>query len=833
MTAVNKTTPMMLQYRQLRKGVPDDTILFFRLGDFYEMFFDDAKEAAGILDITLTKRQGLPMCGVPYHAAEGYLARLIRAGKRVAICDQVEDPSASKGIVKREVTRIVTPGTVLEDQVLDADRHNYLAGLYHDGHRYGLALLDLSTGAFEVEEHEDPASLRDLLIQYAPSECVLPEEARDHDAYRQVTGAQPAFLVSGHDDWTFDNDTAIDLLTRHFKVHSLEGYGCADSGAGVCAAGAVLHYVSRELRRTVDHVRSLRVRLGQQHLLLDETTVRNLDLLPPANSSQGSKTCLLKVLNATRTAMGARLLREWMLRPLTNTQQLASRHDAVSAFTGDRLLLQDTRETLGHVRDLERLTARLNTGGNARDVRAVAESLKVLPALKELLAPSTELAPIAQQIDPCPDLVKRIEEALTEEPPALLRDGGIIRPGFSAELDDLRKAATEGRQWLADFQQQEQERTGIKSLKVRYNKVFGYYIEISKHKLEHVPDTYVRKQTLVNAERFITPDLKEYENRILGAQDRALELELELFAQLRMDVVAETGTLQQTAAATAELDVLASLADRALSLNYVRPMMNDSTSLDIRDGRHPVVEQLPDAEPFVPNDTLLDTMEHQLVLITGPNMAGKSTYIRQVAVLVVMAQMGSFVPATYAEMGMVDRVFTRVGASDDLARGRSTFMVEMQETANILNNATPHSLIVLDEIGRGTSTFDGISIAWAVAEYLHNNGTVKARTLFATHYHELTELERSLPGAKNYNVLVRERNGQITFLRRIAKGAADQSYGIQVARLAGLPQSVIERAHEILQNLEEGELEGGQAKLAKQRPRKKQEQHPNQLNLFE
>lgn len=832
----DQTTPMMGQYRRIRGEVSPDTILFFRLGDFYEMFFDDAKEASQILDIALTKRQSVPMCGVPYHAVDFYLAKLIKAGRKVAICDQMEDPAAAKGIVRREVTRIVTPGTVLEENVLESARNNFLAGVCPQGAVFGLALLDLSTGTFWVEESESLAAIQDNLARHAPAECVIPEAVRDDPSFVSLTGGVSGTMLSPYDDWTFEKDAALDLLTRHFGVHSLTGFGCDGCTAAVGAAGAVLHYVTHELRRQVGHVRRLSVKNPSDYMLLDEATVSNLDLVSSRSPGRaGSATNLLRVLDTTRTAMGSRLLRDWILRPLMDLKEIGRRHDAVEALVRDRKLLADLRESMAQVKDLERLIARLGAGsGNGRDLKALSISLASLPELKKKAAghPMPLLASLADAVTPLPELVDLIEKAVVDEPPVSVRDGGIIRKDYHKELDELKDAATEGRKWLADFQAREQARTGIKSLKVRHNKVFGYYIEITKSNLEAAPADYVRKQTLVNAERFITPELKEYENKILGAQERSLELEYELFVEIRNAAVRETARIQQSADAIARFDVLGALAERALALNYVRPAMTDGTTIRIKDGRHPVIEQMSEAERFVPNDTLLDGLENQLIVITGPNMAGKSTYIRQVAMLVIMAQMGSFVPAAEAEIGMVDRVFTRVGASDDLARGRSTFMVEMQETANILNNATARSLIVLDEIGRGTSTFDGISIAWAVAEFLHNNPRVKAKTLFATHYHELTDLALTMPGVKNYNVLVRERNDKIAFLRKIVAGASDKSYGIQVARLAGLPPEVIDRAKEILANLEEGEFgEGGQPKIAKHEARKAKES-PGQLKLF-
>jgi DNA mismatch repair protein MutS len=826
-------TPMMRQYRQIRASLPDGVILFFRLGDFYEMFFDDAKTAAPILDVALTRRNGVPMCGVPHHAVDSYMARLLRAGRKVAICDQMEDPADAKGIVRRDVTRIVTPGTATESAMLESNRHTFLAAVHCVGGIWGLALLDLSTGAFECEEHATVERLREALRRAVPRECVAAASVLEKDGLRAVLVETTAAPVSACDDWTFEYETARDTLVRHFHVHSLDGFGCEGRAAAVGAAGAALHYVREELRRPVAHIRSMRLRGDGTFMQLDESTCVNLDLAP-RRGREAAQT-LLGVLDATRTPMGGRLLRDWLLQPLTDLLAIRRRHDGIEGFVENRGMMRDLIELLGEVRDLERLIARLSGGGgNARDLVAVARSLNCLPSLKTLLEdhPAPVACSLREAFAPMPDLVRRIDEAIVDEPPAVVKEGGMIRKGHHAELDSLRAAATEGREWLAQYQVAEQERAGIKSLKVRHNRVFGYYIEVSKGQLANVPANYQRKQTVATGERYVTPELKDYETRIVGAQDKAMALEYELFCAVREEVTKETVRIQAIAQAVAQLDVLAAFADRALAMRYVRPEMNDSDTIRIRAGRHPVVEGIAGSERFVPNDALLDNRRNQLLIITGPNMAGKSTYIRQVALLVIMAQAGSYVPAEEAEIGIVDRVFTRVGASDDLARGRSTFMVEMQETANILNNATARSLIVLDEIGRGTSTFDGISIAWAVAEYLHSKESVKAKTLFATHYHELTDLAMTMPGVKNYNVLVRDQGEGIVFLRRIVPGGADKSYGIQVARLAGMPGEVIERAREILANLEEGEIsESGQPKLAKRRNRKVRDL-PGQMDLF-
>ena len=831
------TTPMMAQYRRAKAEIASDTILFFRLGDFYEMFFEDAVVASEILGIALTKRQSVLMCGIPFHAVDLYLAKLLRAGKKVALCDQMEDPALAKGIVKREVTGIVTPGTVLTDAMLDAARPNYLAGLHRQGKLFGLAMLDLSTGDFWMEEASDPDAIFDDLARYAPPEIILSESLHADEPFLCGLNATGSFALTPREDWIFDPATAEDGLCRHFGVQSLDGFGGTGHPAAAAAAGALLYYVTRDLRRNATHVRRIRFRTAADAMMLDESTLANLDLVVSRGTPRAdAPTTLLKALDTTRTAMGSRLLRDWLVRPLQNLDAIVARHDAVEAFQKKRHELDALRGILSDIKDLERLLSRLSSGsGNGRDIRALSISLARLPALKDALAAqaASRLAELAAAIVPQDELVAHIDRALVEEPPMSIKEGGVIRKGYHAELDELRAAAHDGKQWIAELQAREIERTGIKSLKIRFNSVFGYFIEITKSNLAQVPADYIRKQTVVNGERFITPELKECENKILGAEDKSVALEYELFLELRAQVVAHTAAIQQTAAAVAEIDVLAAFAERATTCRYVRPKMTAAGPLVIRDGRHPVVELLPESGRFVPNDTLLDNVDNQLLIITGPNMAGKSTYIRQVALIVIMAQMGGFVPAAAAEIGVVDRVFTRVGAGDDIARGRSTFMVEMQETANILNNATARSLIVLDEIGRGTSTFDGISIAWSVAEYLHNHAEVKAKTLFATHYHELTDIALTLPGVKNYNVLVSEKDDRVVFLRKIVPGAADKSYGIQVARLAGLPPEVVARAKEILANLEDEELgETGQPKLAQPRARRPKPGNDDQLSLF-
>lgn len=827
---------MIKQYRAIRRKLGRNTLLFFRLGDFYEMFFEDAKIAADILEITLTKRNGVPMCGVPYHSSDSYLKRLIKAGKKVAICEQTEEAGASKGIVKRDITSVITPGTVLEPTALESTRNNYLAALVHQKGKFGLAILDISTGTFWLEEAHDADAVRDNLLRYVPSECIIPEKDPPDPTLESLSKQLSSTMLSRYEGWTFDYETAYDTLLRHFKIHSLRGFGCEDYSLGISAAGAVLHYLTHELRHNVSHIRKLSFKEPSDYLLIDKTSASNLELLTPLMSNnKGAETTLLAVLDNTQTAMGSRLLRNWIVRPLNNLKKVRARHQAVQAYCDNHLELKDLRGYLKNVKDIERLVSRLSTGsGNARDVRMLADSLRAIPSLKGQIPKSKShlLQTLDHSISPLPKLEELIESSIKPEPPVTITEGNLICEGYSPELDELRSISENGKQWLANYQTEQRNQTGIKSLKIRHNKVFGYYIEITKSNLSQTPASYTRKQTLVNSERFITPELKEYETKIFRAQERAMDLEHQLFLEIRLRILEETDQLQQNATAIAQLDLISTFAERALSLDYIRPEMKNDDTLNIQGGRHPVIEQIPDGERFVPNDTKMNGRSEQLIIITGPNMAGKSTYIRQVALLVIMAQTGSFIPADKAVIGLTDRVFTRVGASDDLARGRSTFMVEMQETANILHNATPKSLIVLDEIGRGTSTFDGISIAWAVAEYLCSEKSVKAKTLFATHYHELTELAQTIKSVKNYNVLVKESNKRIIFLRKIAPGASDQSYGIHVARLAGLPDRVLERADEILQNLEEGELtEEGEPGLAKSRPRGKGGQK-EQLSLL-
>ena len=817
----NALTPAMRQYMQAKTEIPADAILLFRMGDFYELFFEDARRAAPLMDVVLTARAGVPMCGVPYHALQNYVAMLLNAGAKVAIAEQMEDPKLAKGLVKRAVTKVITPGTVIEENVLQSGRSNFLAALFPGKDRYGLALLDVSTGEFRATELAGRQALETELNRVAPAECLAPASWKDGCEKADGLPDAPARMVwSAQEDWQFDQEVCRERLCKQFGVMTLDGFGCRDLPLAVSAAGAVLGYAQNNLRQEAVQITRMQLYQPDDYMVLDRISQRNLELVDAIFTDSKNAT-LFAVLNKTVTPMGSRLLRDWLLRPLRSPELINRRLDAVETFTQDTMLLCELREALGAVRDLERTVTRLCVGSaNARDLAALQVSLAAVPGIRAIIgeAKADQLCEVRKGLVDMNELADLIRRAVVDEPPLAVKDGGMIREGFNAHLDELRKAATEGKNWIAAIQVKEIERTGIKSLKVRFNQVFGYYIEITKTNLDQVPADYIRKQTLVNAERFITPELKEIEDKILGSEEKSKALEYELFQGLREAVVRETAKIQGIARALATLDVIAALADVAVRHRYVRPKLTGGTEIDIRDGRHPVLDALMQETRFVPNDVLLDTEENQLLIITGPNMAGKSTYIRQVALLVILAQMGSFVPAASATVGMVDRIFTRIGAADDISRGQSTFMVEMVETANILNNATPASLIVLDEVGRGTSTFDGLSLAWAIAEFLHDNPLVKARTLFATHYHELTELALTMKAVKNYNVAVREWEDKVIFLRKIVPGGADQSYGIQVARLAGLPRQVLGRAREILDNLEGNSInEVGQPRLAKHR----------------
>ena len=799
---------MMRQYLAIKREVPAGAIVMFRLGDFYEMFGEDAIVAAPILGATLTHRGDQPMCGVPYHALNSYLSKLIRAGKTAALCDQVEDPKTAKGLVRREVTRIVTPGTVTEDGLLDETANNYVAAVSG----LGLALLDLSTGEFAVEQFASREKLDEALERYRPAEMFIPND---------------------DNRWTFSIDAAFDCLTRHFKVVSLDGFGLTGKNDLISAAGALLYYVGTTLHHSLEHVRKVQIRESDDGLVLDAGTLRHLQLIPGGEVTKDAS--LLGVLDVTKTPMGARTMRNWIARPLARVADINARLDAVAAFVEDRAALANLRNLLTGVRDLERLIAKVDSGrANPRDLKGLATSLRPIPEIGRILdgkQASAGLMSFVSRLKSQPDIVDLIDRSIADDPPVMLVDGGFIAPGYDAELDDLRKIATEGHQWLAEFQAREINRTGISKLKVKHVSTFGFVIEIPKGSVAMAPADYERRQTLTTGERYVTPELKEYERKVMGAQEKAIAIEQRLYKEILATIAAKTVEIQETSLALGELDATLALADRALAAGYVRPVVDDSDVLEIVDGRHPIIEQLPDAEPFVPNSAFLNTTTDQIMLITGPNMAGKSTYIRQVATIAVMAHMGSFVPAASMRIGVLDRVFTRIGAGDDLARGRSTFLVEMQETANILNNATPKSLIVLDEIGRGTSTFDGISIAWSVAEYLHGKLQAKAKTLFATHYHELTDLADAFGGVKNYTVKVKEEGGRVVFLRRIAPGIAEKSFGIHVGAMAGLPEEVVTRAGRILKNLEANDIDVNAQKVVR-KPRKKLSEMSGQMTFF-
>jgi DNA mismatch repair protein MutS len=830
-------TPMMQQYQRLRKSIPADTLLLFRLGDFYEMFFEDAKEASAILNVALTKRNQVPMCGVPYHAAQSYIAKLIKAGRRVAVCDQTSEPQPGK-IVSRDITQIITAGTVSELNLLDAKRPNYLGAIYTDNGAFGFAYADLTTGEFRIAQLQDRQSLLNELARVSPSELLI--SAGQRDSLGQFDHAIE------YDSYAFLPEHAGFTLCEHFQIKSLDGFGCAHLPAAIAAAGAIVHYLKHQLRRKIDHLRSLKCDAPSDYVLLDAATQNNLELV----ESRGTRdTSLLAALDRTITPMGARKLRSWILQPLRDLNELGCRQQMIADLLREPDLLSSIREELKSIRDVERAVGRLSqASGNARDLVALKASLEQIPKLKaeiqklldrlafgasranepgevELLAQRLQ-----NEIQEMPVLAEKLNKALVDDPPLALKEGGIFRDGYDADLDELRNASRDGKNWINLLQEREIAATGIKSLKVRYNSVFGYFIEVTKSNLDSVPQHYTRKQTTVGGERFITPELKEMESKILGADERARNLEYELFQKLRDETLRELGPIQRTADSIAIVDVICSLAETARLFSYCRPTLNESLRLAIKDGRHPVLDQNLVEEKFVPNDTMLDGENVRLAIVTGPNMAGKSTYIRQVALIVLMAQIGSFVPAASAEIGLVDRIFTRVGANDDLARGQSTFMVEMNETSNIVNNATDRSLVILDEIGRGTSTFDGLSIAWSVAEFLHDK--IKARTLFATHYHELTKLAVERKGVCNLNVAVREWNEQIIFLRKIIPGGADKSYGIQVARLAGLPKEILERAKEILAHLENPNGAAEQPKTRRKRSTSMPKTEKPQLDLL-
>lgn len=844
---VAELTPMMQQYIETKKQY-QDCILFYRLGDFYEMFFEDALTASRELEITLTgkncgQEEKAPMCGVPYHAVEGYLNKLVSKGYKVAICEQVEDPKQAKGIVKREVVRIVTPGTNLDTQALDETKNNYIMCIVYIADRYGLSIADVTTGDYFVTELEESAKLLDEIYRFMPSEIICNESyymsGMDLDDLKDRLG----ITIYSLDSWYFDDAVCRQKLLEHFKVASFAGLGLEDYDCGIISAGALLQYLYETQKNSLAQLTYITAYTTGKYMMLDSSTRRNLELCETLREKQ-KRGSLLWVLDKTKTAMGARMLRKYVEQPLIEKKEILRRLDAVEELKEQAICREEIREYLSPVYDLERLVTKITYGSaNPRDLTAFGSSLTMLPPIccimEDLRAPLLE--EIKEELDPLEDISALIKEAIAEEPPLAMKEGGIIRDGYSEEVDTLRRAKSEGKDWLAKLESEEREKTGIKNLKIKYNKVFGYYLEVTNSFKDMVPDYYTRKQTLANAERYIIPELKELEDTILGAEDKLYALEYEIYCDVRNQIAAQVERIQTTAKAIAKVDVFASLALVAERSNYVRPKINEQGVIDIKDGRHPVVEKMIPNDMFISNDTYLDDKKQRISIITGPNMAGKSTYMRQAALIVLMAQLGSFVPASSANIGLVDRIFTRVGASDDLASGQSTFMVEMTEVANILRNATSKSLLILDEIGRGTSTFDGLSIAWAVVEYISDNKLLGAKTLFATHYHELTELEGKIHNVNNYCIAVKEKGDDIVFLRKIVKGGADKSYGIQVAKLAGVPDVVITRAKEIVEELSDEDITTRVSEIAsrekeqkkKQKTKKYDEVDMAQMSLFD
>lgn len=798
-------SPMMVQWYACKKGAKD-AVLLFRMGDFYEAFYEDAVILAKELDLTLTKRQEIPMSGFPYHTSEVYIDKLVGKGYRVAIAEQVEDPKKTKGLVKREIVRMVTPGTVINSSLLSEKNNNFFASLSQAGNMLGLAFLDLTTGEFWVTEFTDEKELLNEIYRLHPTEFLTSEKFKSKYAhlFEDVRQAYP-FLVNTQADWHFDHKTAYDFLVNHFKVHHLEGFGLQGMSAAINAAGALLRYLADSLCLPIHQIEQVQPYSTSHFMSLDRMTQRNLELT--SSLQDGSrKNTLLEVLDQTQTPMGGRLLNQWVKQPLLSSREIGRRQEAIQCFLDHENQLKALRERLIEVKDIERLIMKISAGyATPRDLMALHCSFAPISSLCALLAPlsASWIQQETQKLDPLPEMNQRIAQALVDEPPLRIGDGKIFRDGFHRELDELRDISRDSKAWIARYQTELREQTGIKTLKVGFNKMFGYFIEVSRGQTNRMPDTFLRRQTLVNAERYISPTLKEYESKVLTAEERIQSIESELFQELRQDIARYTQSVMHVAQAIARIDCVSALAEVAKQHHYCCPVIDESNSIDIEEGRHPVIEQVCKKEKFVPNDTYLNDQEQRLLLITGPNMAGKSTYLRQVALIVIMAQIGSFVPAKKAHIGIVDKVFTRIGASDDLSRGQSTFMVEMTEAANILNNVSSRSLVILDEIGRGTSTYDGISIAWSIAEYLLTAEQRMAKTLFATHYWELTKLEDKIPGAVNFNVAVHEAEDHITFLRKIVKGGTDKSYGIHVARLAGMPISVIQRSKEILEHLEE------------------------------
>ena len=832
------STPLMDQYLAI-KAKHKNAILFYRMGDFYEMFYDDAKIASEVLGITLTSRAHgksakVPLAGFPYHALDNYLTKMIKAGYRVAICEQVEDPKKAKTIVKRDVIEIVTPGTTFYDELLESKRNNYLAAVFIKKDICAVAGVDITTGEFFVSEFPKE-NLKEQVLSLQPAE-ILTAETQLAYISNEIKSDLNSFITT-REDWIFSRDYGYEILIEHFQTASLKGFGCEDLDVGIAAAGAVLNYLKENQKNKLKHITQLRRRYDSDYMTIDPTTQRNLELMQTL-SQRDNRGVLITVLDRTRTPMGGRRLVNWLLNPLNQVFVINRRLDAVDEFLNNELERRELRETLGKIGDLERLLSKITTSrANARDLISLKTALKLIPDIKlKLEERETEYAvEIRDNLLELTPIVNEIEKAIVEDPPLATTEGGLIRRGYNSDLDHFREISFSGKDWIARLQKTERDRTGIPSLKVNFNKVFGYYIEVTKPHLAKVPDDYIRKQTLVNAERFITPGLKEYEEQVLNAEEKIVDLEYKLFDEVRQLVSREVKAIQKNASLIGELDCLLNFAQIALDNNYVKPNITSDDEISIKDGRHPVVEKLlPAGESFVPNDVYINNKTDQILIITGPNMAGKSTYLRQVGLIVLMAQIGSFVPANSADVGLVDKIFTRVGASDNLAGGESTFLMEMNETANILNNTTPRSLILLDEIGRGTSTFDGLSIAWSVTEYLHEHLSVAAKTLFATHYHELTELALMLPRVKNYNVAVKEWGDKVIFLRKIVAGGCDHSYGIQVAQLAGLPSKVIKRAKEVLLNLETDELTTNDIpRLARPLTANKVEGKIDQLDFFE
>ena len=813
-------TPMMKQYMET-KSQYQDCILFYRLGDFYEMFFEDALTASRELEITLTgkncgQEEKAPMCGVPYHAVEGYLNRLVAKGYKVAICEQVEDPKTTKGIVKREVVRIVTPGTNLDTQALDETKNNYIMCIVYIADRYGVSVADISTGDYFVTEIPDSAKLLDEIYRFSPSEIICNEafymSGVDMDGMKDRLG----ITIYSLESWYFDDEVCRKKLLEHFEVSSFAGLGLADYDCGIISAGALLQYLLETQKNSLSNLTHITPYAAGKFMMIDSSTRRNLELCETLREKQ-KRGSLLWVLDKTKTAMGARTLRKYVEQPLIDKTEIIRRLDAVQELKEQAISREEIREYLSPVYDLERLITKIAYGSaNPRDLTAFRSSLEMLPALLYILQEMKAelLKDLAVDLDPLEDLCILVKKAIREDPPIAMKEGNIINDGYNEEVDKLRRAKSDGKDWLAKLENDEREKTGIKNLKIKYNKVFGYYLEVTNSYKEMVPEYYTRKQTLANAERYITPELKELEDMILGAEDKLYALEYELYSEVRDLIASQIERIQKTAKAVAALDAFASLALVAERNNYVRPKINEKGVIDIKEGRHPVVERMIPNEMFISNDTYLDDKKHRISIITGPNMAGKSTYMRQTALIALMAQIGSFVPAKSANIGLSDRIFTRVGASDDLASGQSTFMVEMTEVANILRNATSKSLLILDEIGRGTSTFDGLSIAWAVIEYISDSRLLGAKTLFATHYHELTELEGKIDNVNNYCIAVKEKGDDIVFLRKIVKGGADKSYGIQVAKLAGVPELVIGRAKEIVEELSDEDITERESEIA-------------------